>query len=319
MGGRCGFEPVGFVQLVGPEHRAALGRNVERQRRLGIDTREITLDEVRALLPGAALAGVGAAAYEPGSGFADPVATTYAFAEAARRAGATITTHCEALRGRHRGRARDGGWRRSSGRIATRAVVIAAGAWAQPLLAPLGLDSGLTPFRIQVSIFRWPSGFTHRHPAVIDATQHAWFRPDGAAATLIGVELGSLHTDPEKYDEPVDAAYVAGCRAALTARLPVFEDAPMRGGWAGMIMMSADGRPVIDRAPSVDRLWVMFGRLRHLVQDLARHRPLPGRVDRARCAPSPRTWTPFSSRRFAEGTPWHDPDNYGLERLTVSR
>jgi sarcosine oxidase subunit beta len=317
VGGRCGLEPVGFLQLVGGEYRDALRRNVERQQRLGIETREITLDDARVLLPGADLAGVGAVAYEPGSGFADPVATTYAFAEAARRAGATISTHCEAVRViTEAGRVT--GVETSTGPIATRAVVVAAGAWAQPLLAPLGLDWPLTPFRIQVAIFRWPAGFAYRHPAVIDATQHSWFRPDGASATLIGVELGSLHVDPEKYDEPVDAAYVAGCRAALSARLPAFEDAPMRGGWAGMIMMSADGRPVIDRVPSVDGLWVMAGDSGTSFKTS----PAIGRCLAewiVRGAPVTADLAPFSARRFAEGRPWHDPDHYGRERLTVSR
>ncbi|HUF91488.1 MAG TPA: FAD-binding oxidoreductase [Candidatus Limnocylindria bacterium] len=317
VGGPCGFEPVGFVQLVGAGYGDALRRNVERQRRLGIETGEIALDDVRALLPGADLTGVGAAAWEPGSGFADPVATTYGFAEAARRAGATITTHCEALRVvTERGRVT--AVETSAGRIATRAVVVAAGAWAQPLLAPLGLPWPLTPFRIQVAIFRWPVGFAHRHPAVIDATQQAWFRPEGAAATLIGVELGSLHADPDKYDEPVDAAYVAGCRAALVARLPAFEAAPMRGGWAGMIMMSADGRPVIDRVPSIDGLWVMAGDSGTSFKTS----PAIGRCLAewiVRGAPVTADLTPFSSRRFAEGRPWHDPDHYGRERLTVSR
>jgi glycine/D-amino acid oxidase-like deaminating enzyme len=69
-----------------------------------------------------------------------------------------------------------------------------------------GLDFGLTPYRIQVSIFRWPDGFTRRHPLVIDAMLRAWMRPDGRGCTLIGVELGSGHADPEKYDEGVARA-----------------------------------------------------------------------------------------------------------------
>src|SRR5207302_726075 len=141
-------------------------------------------------LPGVDLAGVGAAAYEPGSGFADPSATAYAFAAAARRGGATIQTRCEAVRVIVEG-GRVAGVETTAGRVATRAVVIAAGAWAEPLLAPLGLDYGLVPFRIQVAIFRWPAGFAQRHPAVIDATRMSWLRPEGAAATLIGVELGA--------------------------------------------------------------------------------------------------------------------------------
>jgi sarcosine oxidase subunit beta len=317
VGGHCGFEPVGFVQLVGPDYREALRRNVARQQRLGIDTREISLDETRALVPGVELTGVGAAAYEPGSGFADPTATVFAFAAAAQRAGATIQTHCEALRV-----VTDGGRvtavETSSGRVATRAVVVAAGAWAQPLLSPLGLDWGLAPYRIQVAIFRWPAGFTHRHPAIIDATQKSWFRPEGAAATLIGVELGSAHADPEKYEEPVDSAYVASCRAALATRLPAFEDAPMRGGWAGMIMMSPDGRPVIDRVASVEGLWVMAGDSgTSFKTSPAIGRCLAEWITRG--APITADLAPFSSRRFAEGRPWHDVDHYGRERLTVSR
>jgi sarcosine oxidase, subunit beta len=317
VGGQCGFEAVGFVQLVGPEYREALRRNVARQQRLGIDTREISLDDTRGLLPGVDLGGVGAAAYEPGSGFADPTATAYAFAAAAERAGARIQTRCEALRIVTEG-GRVTAVETSAGRVATRAVVVAAGAWAQPLLTPLGLDWGLAPYRIQVAIFRWPAGFTHRHPAIIDATQKSWFRPEGMAATLIGVELGSAHADPEKYDEPVDAAYVAGCRAALATRFPAFEDAPMRGGWAGMIMMSPDGRPIIDRVSSIDGLWLMAGDSGTSFKTS----PAIGRCLAewiVRGAPVTADLAPFSARRFAEGRPWQDADHYGRERLTVSR
>ena len=316
VGGACGFEPVGFVQLVAPEYRDALRRNVARQQALGIDTREVSLDDVRRVLPGVDLAGVGAAAYEPGSGFADPNATAYAFAAAARRGGATIQTHCEAVRVIVEG-GRVAGVETTAGRVATRAVVIAAGAWAEPLLAPLGLDYGLVPFRIQVAIFRWPAGFAQRHPAVIDATRMSWLRPEGAAATLIGVELGA-HADPEKYEEGVDAAYVARCREALTARLPQFADAPMRGGWAGMIMMSPDGRPIIDRLPAAEGLWAMLGDSGTSFKTA----PAIGRcLAEWITAGAPRTADlhRFRASRFVEGGPWTDADHYGGEGLTVSR
>jgi len=48
----------------------------------------------------------------------------------------------------------------------------------------------------------------------------AWFRPEGHAATLIGVELGVAHADPDAYDEGVDESHVDRCRRALAARLP---------------------------------------------------------------------------------------------------
>ena len=317
VGGDCGFEPVGFVQLVGAEYRDALRRNVARQRALGVETGEVSLDDVRRIIPGVDLAGIGAAAYEPGSGFADPNATAYAFAAAAQRGGARVQTHCEALRVvvEH---GRVAGVETTTGRVATRAVVIAAGAWAQPLLAPLGLDYGLSPFRIQVAIFRWPAGFARRHPAVIDATRMSWLRPEGAAATLVGVELGAAHADLEKYDEGVDEAYVARCREALVARLPSFADAPMRGGWAGIIMMSPDGRPIIDRLPAAEGLWAMLG-------DSGTSFKTAPAIGRCLAewitagAPTTADLRPFRASRFAEGRPWTDADDYGGESLTVSR
>ena len=246
VGGDCGFEGVGFVQLVGHAYADALRRNVERQQRLGINTRAITPAEVREILPGCKTDDVGAAAWEADSGFADPAATAFAFAEAARNRGATIETGVEVLRVLTEG-SRVTGVETTAGRIEAPTVVIVAGAWSSTLLAPLGLDYGLAPHRIQVSIFHWPAGFTQRHPAVIDAIHKAWWRPEGRASTLIGVELGVAHGDPEKFHEGVDESYVAGCRAALAARWPRFAEATMRGGWAGMIMMSPDGRPIIDR------------------------------------------------------------------------
>jgi sarcosine oxidase subunit beta len=304
------------VQLVGPAHAEALARNVARQQRLGINTRAITVAELREILPGCTTDDVGAAAWEADSGFADPAATAFAFAEAARNRGATIETEVEALQVLTAG-SRVTGVETSAGRIETPKVVIAPGAWAAPLLAPLGLDYGLEPHRVQVSIFRWPAGFSQRHPAVIDAIHKAWWRPEGRASTLIGVELGARHADPAKFDESVDEPYVRGCRAVLGARWPRLAPATMRGGWAGMIMMSPDGRPIIDRL-GPDGLWGMLG-------DSGTSFKTSPAIGRCLAewvvtgAPSTADLHPFRASRFAEGRPWHDEDHYGRERLTISR
>ena len=161
VGGECGFEPVGYLKLVIPGHADRLARNVAAQQRLGINTRVVTREELRELLPGARVDDIGGAAYEADSGYADPNATTFSLAEAARRLGAEIRTHCEVTRiVTERGRV--AAVETTGGRIDTPAVVLVPGAWAAPLLEPLGLAFPLTPFRIQVSIFRWPAGFTRR-------------------------------------------------------------------------------------------------------------------------------------------------------------
>lgn len=317
VGGECGFEAVGFLQLVPRGYEAALRRNVEAQQRLGIKTQLVSPDDLRRLLPGIHLDDVGGAAWEPESGFADPNATAFAFAAAAERHGARIETDREVTRVLvERGRVT--GVETRAGRVDAPVVVLVPGAWAARLLAPLGLDFGLEPFRIQVSIFRWPAGLTRRHPAVIDAVHKSWLRPEGSAATLIGVELGRQHADPDAFSESVDPDFVTLARGRLAARLPVFAGATMRGGWAGMIMMSPDGRPLIDRIPSVEGLFVMLGDSGTSFKTA----PAIGRCLAewiVEGTPRLADLTPFRSTRFTEGKPWVDESHYGRERLTVSR
>ena len=318
VGGDCGFETPGFLQLVPPGYEAALRRNVARQQRLGIETREVSRDDVRALFPQCRTDDIGAAAWEPGSGYADPSATTFAFAAAAERLGVTVETGCHVTRIVTEG-GRVAGVETSRGRVAAPVVVLVPGAWGQPLLDPLGLDWGLVPYRVQVSLFRWPASLTGKHPVVIDAGQKAWIRPVDGHLTLIGVELGAAHGgDPDKLHEGVDEGYVALCRERLGHRLPLFADSTMRGGWAGMIMMTPDGRPIIDQIPSVPGLYVMLGdsgtsfKTSPAIGRCLAEWVLEGR---------PRTvdLTHFRSTRFAEGRPWVDDDHYGRERLTISR
>src|SRR2546422_8390653 len=165
VGGDCGFEPVGFVQLVGRGYEDHLRRNVAMQQRLGIKTELVSPEDLTRLLPGASTDDIGGAAWEPESGFADPNATAFAFA--AIRGGARIETARDVTRVVVE---RGGvvGVDTREGRVAARVVVLVPGARAGRLLEPLGLDFGLVPYRIQVSIFRWPAGVARRGPAVTD-------------------------------------------------------------------------------------------------------------------------------------------------------
>jgi sarcosine oxidase subunit beta len=152
---------------------------------------------------------------------------------------------------------------------------------------------------------------------VIDSIHHSWIRPEGWASTLIGVELGVSHADPDRFSEGVDPDYVGLCREKLAARFPPFAGATMRGGWAGMIMMSPDGRPIIDHVPSLPGLYVMLG-------DSGTSFKTSPAIGKCLAEwivyGKPRTvdlW-PFRSTRFAEGAPWVDENHYG-GRGTISR
>ena len=260
------------------------------------------------------------AAYEPQSGFADPNATLYGFAEAAQAGGAVLYEGTEVL-----SIVTDGGKviavETSDGRIATETVVLAGGAWANTLLEPLGVDLELVPMRLQVAIFRWPPSMSgrHPHPVVIDSTQHGWLRTEGAASTLIGAEGRVSEADPRAFSESIEGPYIDEARAALSHRFPVFENATMRGGWSGVIMVSKDSHPIIDQVPSVPGLFLMAGdsgtsfKTSPAIGICLAEWITEGSASLV-------DMTPFRSTRFAEGKPWVDEHSYGKRPwLTASR
>jgi sarcosine oxidase subunit beta len=94
VGGDCGFQNTGFLFVVGHDDVQRLTANVAMLRDLGVDTEIISARDVKEAQPFARVDDIGAAAYEPGSGYADPHKTTIAFADAARRHGAVFRTGC---------------------------------------------------------------------------------------------------------------------------------------------------------------------------------------------------------------------------------
>lgn len=317
VGGDPGWEGPGFVQVVAPGYEEALARNVERQQTLGIETRMVSKEELQEIQPGIFVDDIGAAAYEPRSGFADPNATAYAFAAAAERLGARIWTQCEATEiVRQDGKVV--AVETTQGRIATGNVVLAPGAFADRLLKPLGLDYGLFPHRSMVAVFRWPLGWDERHVVVIDNIHHTWLRPEGSRGTLIGMEQPRADWNPDAFEEGIDPGFVPAVREKLAARLPAFVNATMRGGWSGIYMMSPDARPIIDQVPEVPGLFVMLGDSGTSFKTA----PAIGKcLAEWVVNGEPRTvdLTPFRSTRFAEGQPWKDEDAYSPKRQTISR
>jgi sarcosine oxidase subunit beta len=139
-------------------------------------------------------------------------------------------------------------------------VVVAAGAWANRLLVPLGIDLGMRPARARVAVFPAPPGRRWPHPAYLDNVRGSWYRPVAGAATLVGVESAvERYARPDDMGAGVDEGFIATCADAVTERFPVMRGAASRGAWAGMFMDSADGRPVIGPLPPYEGLYAIAG------------------------------------------------------------
>ena len=256
--GDPGYRQVGVVRLVPPRFDDRLRANVEMLQGLGVNTQVISPDELRAIDPGVQTGDITAAAWEPESGYADPAATAYGFAAAARDLGASIHEGVEATAIETAG-GRVSGVATPLGKIATRTVVLAPGAWADRLLEPLGLDFGLLPNRVQIAIMRRTADDGPSHPVYIDGPNNTWLRPEGEFGTLCGVGRDQLGADPDYYDEGVDFDYIADSRRRCARRRPALANAFMRGGWAGIITMSPDGHAIIDELKPYEGLFGILG------------------------------------------------------------
>jgi len=207
----------------------------------------------------------------------------------------------------------------SAGPIMAPVVVVAAGAGANSLFAPLGIDLGLVPIEAQVVVFRWAAERSPRHLTYIDNINQRWMRPTDGNCTLIGSEGGVKRSpDPDAYPEMVRAEYVAQCRAALEERVPSVRQSTMRGNRAGILMFSPDARPIIDKLPQYEGLSCMTG-------DSGTSFKTSPAIGKCRaewvtqgCATTV-DLTPFRASRFAEGVNWHDEYDYGTDRKTISR
>lgn len=311
------YVETGVVRLVAPRHEPKLEANVAMLRGVGVDTRLIGRDELRALDPGCAVDDVTCAAWEPRSGYADPSATAFGFAAAARGRGAEIRvgTAAEAILVEGE---RVVGVATGEGAIATETVVVAAGAWAPRLLAPLGLDYGLRTNRVQVAVVRRPAGAEAPHPTYIDGPNGSWIRPEGELGTLAGLAIDELDVDPDAYAEGVDGGYAAETRRRLAARRPGLAGAVLRGGWAGVITMSPDAHAIIGGLAPYRGL---FGILGDSGTNFKTAPAIGAGLAEAIVdgAPSTVDLHPFRPSRFAEGQPLAGEHEYGDGPLDVFR
>ena len=250
------------------------------------------------------------AAFEPTTGYADPIATVYGFARAAKNLGVTFALETDATAILTRG-GKVTGVDTTRGQIATAAVVLAAGAFANVLLQPLGIDLGLLPRRIQVAVFRWPwemdQGRPHR--VVIDSIHHSWMRPRRSFHIDWRGTQSNAAGRPG-YLSGIGRSSVCGSSSQrLSARFPIFERAVMRGSWSGVVMQSPDDHPIIDHIPSVSGLFVSTGDSGSSFKTA----PAVGRcLSEWIVAGEPQLMdlTPFRSTRFEEGRPWVDEHAY---------
>lgn len=305
--GDPGFRNVGFLLLVAEANRRNLDANVAMQRALGVDTEVVGVDDALRLVPGMAADDVGAAAYEPRSGYADPWQVISSLARGARDLGATIATGTRAIRIRQGAGGRVVGVDTEAGPIDAPVVVNAAGNWAGPLSRPLGIDLPVAPQRESIVLFDLPPGLADP-PIVIDLVQLMYVRPHGAGRILFGDEdhdREDLHprlTDPDTPDlatPPVAAIENAADKAIR--RFPALADGDLvPAGYTGRYEVTPDFQPCLGAPATVPGYFYAAGFSGHGFKLT----PVVGRL---------------MSEWVVQGRPSIDLDEFSAERFVAGR
>ncbi len=248
--GDAGLVTTGFVVLVDAKDRSGLEENVAMQRRVGVDTRIISSEELRELDPGIHVTSDVTAAYESESGYADPAYAASSFAEAARQRGAEIlqdtrVTNIEM----HSGRVT--AVQTTKGKISTSAVVNCANAWAAALGKMVGIDLPIEASRHQVAIFQRPPTNSRPHLTGGDFIHQIYYRPERNLTFVGSIDPAeaSQKADPDHYNESADYDFIEDASQRICNRYPFMKHALSKGGWTGIYDVTPDWHPIIDEVP----------------------------------------------------------------------
>jgi sarcosine oxidase, subunit beta len=236
------YRHAGYVFLLDQEDDARRFRAaLTLQARLGVPSRELTLDELAELLPPVETAGLVAATYCPLDGIATPEAAVAGWADAARRRGAQVRQG-EAVVAIERAGDRIVAVETERGRIATDTVVCAAGVWSRDIAALAGLD---LPVRGEP---RWThytperDGLPDVVPLTVDFTTGFYFHGEGP-----GVAFGGREQTLEELAEHA------------ATRLPVLAELPIASSWWGYYEMSPDHNAIVGEAGDPSRFLYATG------------------------------------------------------------
>lgn len=257
--GDCRFEMTGVFRFARPDETGKLRANVQMLQALGVETMLVDRAEIAEIDPRLQTSDIEIAAWEPSSGYADPVATTHGFAQALTAQGGSIQRGVQVTAIRAEGD-RVVGVETTDGPIATGRVVVAAGAWAAPLLAPFGFDIPLVAKRVQIASFRRPNTEpAHHRSTLFDGVLGIVVRPDGRLHTLVAMGFDPDPVDPEAFAGGIAESFIAECLERVSRRQPTMRGAQSRGGWAGVTPETPDGHIVIDELAGCGGLFVAVG------------------------------------------------------------
>lgn len=262
IGGDCGFVPLNLAMFVREKELLAMRQALKAGCDAGSRIEEMTPQAFLAHEPDMVLDDIASVYYSPDAGFADPMLTLTAFADAARRLGVTIRQNTPVV-GLEVESGRVVGVQTPTGTFAAPQVLLAAGLWVDPLLNSLGIQSHVSFLRHYVVALAAPPN-APKH-SFLDGVFDFYMRPEKSGnLCLIGTALDSTaDTFADIHNPALDAPSVTQemCFTVwerVVRRFPMMEAAGLRKGYTGIADMTPDRQPLLGKLP-IEGLYLAAG------------------------------------------------------------
>jgi glycine/D-amino acid oxidase-like deaminating enzyme len=206
------------------------------QHRLGVPSREVSVEELLGLVPQLDSVGLIAGAFCDLDGYATPEAVVQWYAR-----GLDVRQGCE-VTGIDVRQGRIEAVRTTRGAIAAGTVVCCCGAWSGELAALAGVDLPVEGERRWMFFSPQDGGLPERLPLTIDFSTGFYFHREGR-----GLVFGGREQTAEELAGPA------------TRRLPVLAELPIQSSWWGFYEVSPDWNALVGEAPEPTRFLYATG------------------------------------------------------------
>jgi glycine/D-amino acid oxidase-like deaminating enzyme len=265
-----GYRRIGYLFLVSdPADLAGFRQRMTLQRKLGVDVREISPAEAKAIVPALRVDDLIAGVWGPTDGMAGPAEVTAGFARRARELGVRIlegvsVTGIDVSHGAVRGVTT------SDGAVSAPLVINAAGPSAARIGRLAGVEVPVQPRRRHIFFTEPFPEVPGPVPLTTDRASGFYFRKEMEQLLL---SPGDVEDIGEDFDVPVDRARIDETVEKALHRIPIVEKARIAGGWAGLRPLTPDDHAIIGWAPGLDGFFLAVGFGGHGFQ----HSPATGR------------------------------------------
>jgi sarcosine oxidase subunit beta len=248
------FRQSGYLLITYDDEQAErLTKNLEVQNRLGIDSRKVSKEEAKKIVPYVNTDNMTAAFFCQEDGHINPFKATFAYEKGARDLGVEFEKYTTVTGIKKEGR-KIVSVVTDKGEIETNTVVNATGPYAKEIGKMLGLSHPVEPERHQLMVTEPmehmvdPLVMSFHHDSYINQVPHGGF--------LLG--FGNPD-EPRKINYKHEWKFMEDMAKKAIYQFPEMKDVRVIRQWAGHYGISPDGQPILGSVPEVDGYILALG------------------------------------------------------------